>query len=228
MTEDLGDMRSRISFLKSFEDFVDAFTEEIEVDGERVKDLPKSLAGDSLTPIQITADTMLRHGVFEGTNVEDGAFQAFQWGAWLSQPSAIVRNVSEASGHKIVDAEWYTATVDWILVGLTQPATSIYKRNIPVIVQTACQWRTKVLYSADKDQKLAIVDFEKPRGLDLNDRAELLPLVEKATTSEMLFFLRLGAHISPFLWEHADLDINFEDIRSAPPAEGDGNPPGSG
>ena len=115
-----------------------------------LKELLTHLVGDSLTPIVSAAHNSLRGGRFEGTRI-DGPFEPFHWTVWLLPPSVIVREVSDASGHRIGDDEWYTAAVDWILVGITQPAGPVYGsgQDISAIVQTACQWHTKrVIHSS--------------------------------------------------------------------------------
>ena len=181
MSADLGEMKSRLSLLTSFEDFVSRFTEKIEIDSEHVKSLLTSLVNDSLTSIESSAQTTLKGGRLEGTRIDDGSFEIFQWQAWIIPPSAVVRSVSEVSGHKIADAEWYTATVDWILVGIVQPSMVLFRRDISAITRIACEWRTKVLFGTGETPKLRIVDFGEPKALDPQDRAEFQPLIESAT-----------------------------------------------
>ena len=200
MADDLGDMAPRLHRLESFEEFISQFTEPIDIDEERVKGLLESLVSDSLTPIETSASSVLRDGRFEGTKIEDGVFEALQWSDWLLPPSAVIRNVIDVSGHKIADAEWYTATVNWILVGVARPSILFYKPDISAFARIACEWRTKVLFSTGPGQRLAIVDYESPRALDPNDRAELQPLLETALTASVpaisSFFAALIAQLS--------------------------------
>jgi hypothetical protein len=185
MSEDLTDMMSRLLHLTSFDDCISRFSDNLGASTEDVKSLLTSLINDSLVSIEGTAQSALSGGRFEGTRIEDGVFEPIQWTAWLVPPSAAVRNVSEASGHKIGDEEWYTATVDWILVGIAQPI-AFYTgsiRDISAIVQTACRWRTKILFSTGARRRLAIVDFETPRALDPNDRTELQPVIDQLMSS---------------------------------------------
>lgn len=105
-------------------------------------------------------------------------------------PTAVVHSVTNGSAHKIGDAEWYTATVDWILVGLASlAAISYFERSLirpedtSAVTQLACQWRTKVLFSVGENPELAIVESDTPRALDVNDRDTLQPLIEKGLSS---------------------------------------------
>lgn len=179
MSEDLGGMKPRLSLLASFEDFISHFTEGIEIDIERVKGFLTDLVSDWLTPIESSAGRTLK-GRFDGTRIEDGSFEFLQWHAWLLAPSAVVRSVSDASGHKIANAEWYTATVSWILVGTALPTIPLSATAIRGSSRVACEWRTRVLFSAGDTKKLTILDFERPRALDPNARAEFQPLIETA------------------------------------------------
>lgn len=200
MSEDLGDMGPRLVQLTSFDNCVSLFSTPIEVDVEEARQLLSHLSGTSLMPITTAAHISLRGGRFEGTRI-DGPFEAFHWASWLLPPSAIVRNVSEASGHRIGDSEWYTAAVDWILVGIAQPAGPIYgsRGDISAVVQTACQWQTKVLFSTAQYPKLAIVDFQVPKALEPNDRPELEPLIAQGVTSQPQSESLLGAYFAQLL-----------------------------
>jgi hypothetical protein len=182
MSGDLADMKDRLFVLASFEDFISQFTEEITVDIERVKTILTELVGDSLTPVESAAKASMKHGRFEGTRVEDGSFETIQWQNWILPPCAVIRDVSDASGHKIGDDEWYTATVDWILVGLVQPV-NFQIGDISSLTQAACEWRTRVLFSTGQNHRLTIVEFGRPKALDPSNRADLQPLIDKATAA---------------------------------------------
>ena len=126
MSDDLGGMKERLSCLTSFEDFVSRFTEKIEVDNEHVKSLLENHINRFPTLIESAAQNVLKDRWFRGIQVgteisEVATVVGFQWQNWVFPPSAAMLGVSNVSGHKIVDVEWYTATVDWILVGITQP-----------------------------------------------------------------------------------------------------------
>jgi hypothetical protein len=111
MSEDLGDMASRLILLTSFDECISRFSTKIDVNLEGTKELLSGLVGDSLTPIRTAARTELKGRRFEGTRL-DGQSEAYYWATWIFPPSAIVRDVTEASGHRIGDDEWYTAAVD--------------------------------------------------------------------------------------------------------------------
>ena len=186
MASDLGEMKHRLTIMTSFGEFLSRFTETIEVGDEDIRRLLEDLVSDPVIAIETSASTWLKDGRFEGTRIDNGRFEAFQWRAWLLPPSAVVRNATRGSGHKIGDAEWYTATVDWILVGIAQPVMSIFntqQADISAIAETACQWRTKVLFSIGDDLELTIVEYERPEALDPNDRTALQPLLDRATSA---------------------------------------------
>jgi hypothetical protein len=198
MLEDLGDMAARLTYLTSFDDCISRFSTTIDANLEDVKELLSNLVGASLTPIVRAAHTTLSGGRFEGTRLDE-SFEPFHWTAWILPPSAAVREVTEASGHRLGDAEWYTASVDWILEGLTQPAGPLYGSvDISAVMPTACQWRTKVLFSAGQEPKLAIVDFEAPRAFDPSDRSTLEPLLDSIMARSSSSSL-LGTYIASLL-----------------------------
>ena len=186
MSDDLRGMESRLSFLRSFDEVISRFTEEIEVDIEYIKGLLAGLDRDSLELIKTYAEDTLRDGWFEGTRIVNGSFESCLWRNWPITPSAVLWNVSSASGHKIADNEWYTATVDWILIGIAQPVGLAYGRDIPVdavlaMPRIACQWRTKVLFGTSADQTLTILYPENPRLYEPyaeDDEFVLQPLIE--------------------------------------------------
>ena len=121
MSEDLDDMAPRLTYLTSFDDCISRFRTTIDVNLEDARELLSHLVAASLTPIRSAAHTELKGGRFEGTRL-DGPYEPYHWTTWLIPPSALVRDVTEASGHRIGNDEWYTAAVDWILIGLTRPA----------------------------------------------------------------------------------------------------------
>jgi hypothetical protein len=189
MSDDLRGMESRLSFLGSFDEVISRFTEKIEVDIEYIKGLLTGLDRDSMVLTREYVDATLRDGWFEGTRIVNGSFESFEacpWQKWPIGPSVVLWNVSDPYGHKIADNEWYTATVDWILIGIAQPVGSAYGRDIPVdavlaMPQIACQWRTKILFGTGADQTLRILYPENPRLYEPyaeDDEFELQPLIE--------------------------------------------------
>jgi hypothetical protein len=207
MLEDLGDMAPRLSYLTSFDKCISRFSAMTNVDLQGVKGLLSHLVGAPLRPIVRAAHISLSGGRYEGTRM-DGSFEPFHWTAWIIPPSVIVRDVTEASGHRIGDEEWYTAAVDWILVGLTQPVSPVYGSvDISAIMPTARQWHTKILFSTGQDRKLAIVDFETPKAFNPNDRSELEPLIAQAMTPVSSSSSLLGAYFASFLDSTVGLDV---------------------
>jgi hypothetical protein len=185
MARDLGDMKERLTILTSFEDIIGRFTEKIEVSDNKIKRLLEEVVSDEVAPVEGAANTLLQGGPFRGTLVDDWEFKPLSWREWALPPSAAIRNVSRGSGHKIGDSEWYTATVDWLLVGLvTTTAISYFSStDVPPAARIACQWRTKILFSVGENLQLTIVEDEKPTALDANDRAELEPLIERGLSA---------------------------------------------
>ena len=184
MSKDLGSMVSWLSHLTSFDDCISRFSERIEADGAYLKDILTSLISGTPTQIETAAQrlqsSLSRGGDYEGSRIKGGAFEPFLWKGWTLPPIAVIRNISGISGHKIGDNEWHTATVDWILVGITYP---VDKFQLGGMVRTACQWSIKVLFSTGEDRKLSIVDFENPKALDSNNRADIQPLLDEAMMS---------------------------------------------
>ena len=215
MSEDLGDMAPRLIYLTSFDDCISRFSMKIDVNLEDIKELLSHLVVASLTPIRTAAHAELKGGRFEGTRLQEPS-EPFHWTTWITPPSAIVRDVTEASGHRIGNDEWYPAAVNWILVGLTQPAGPVYGpvQDISAIVQTACQWHTKVLFSTGQDRKLAIVDFEAPKALDPDDRLRVEDFLDQAGPSSNSI---VGANLASFLAQRpndSSPDMLFIDLNT--------------
>lgn len=97
-------------------------------------------------------------------------------------PTAAVRRIGELSGHKIGEEEWYTATVDWILTGYAAPSVHAETLVAPdySVFLMACQWRTKILFSTREGEFLSIIEYEQPAALELSDREEWEPLLNKS------------------------------------------------
>jgi len=107
------------------------------------------------------------------------------WSTWASEPRVILRRVRDAAGHKIGEDAWYTATVDWILVGLASVpggtvSTSLAPRGMTIPVRVACQWRTKLLFSNQPGEPPTLLQSWPPQSLDPAEQDEWQPLVQKA------------------------------------------------
>lgn len=210
MLRDLGDMKDRLTLITSFNDVITRFTEKIEIDPGHVKGLLAGLSGDALAPVEGSALNTMRKGVFEGTRFkESAAFEVCWWGRWATAPNAVLRSVEKVSGHKINGTEWYTAAVEWILVGYAHPSLSrhipslaafdstTYTDDIPELILVACTVKDKVLFSPGAEE-LTIVEQGAPVALDPSDRADLLPLIDQATEAQeerMSVFIRALASI---------------------------------
>jgi hypothetical protein len=106
--------------------------------------------------------------------------------------------VNDVSGHKIGNHEWYTASVDWILVGsiMYGPFDRIAQETISGLIRIACYWPTKILFGTAESQALTIVDFELPRAFDSSEQAEVQSLIATAEAQYVeqssAFLLALG------------------------------------
>ena len=177
MAEDIAGMESRLKFLPLFEDFISRFTQEIDVASDRARDLLSQLGADSIAAVGRHAVIALAGRTFDGTRYAgSGTFEFCQWTGWVTQPEAFLHSVISADGHKIGADEWYTAVVDWILVGAAGVAKSVDWGGSPVN-EIGCRWRTKVLFSTDARKPVQVVSSESPKRLDVNEQSELQPLI---------------------------------------------------
>jgi predicted nucleic acid-binding protein len=191
MSGDLGDMRGRLTMMASFDEVISRFTEKIQVSDAEIKSRLEAAASDSSAIVDAYAGTSLRAiGFFGGTRVDNWEPITLMWRTWLLQPSAIIRGVTNGSAHKIGAAEWYTATVDWLLIGSTSQAAITYANSgtirpedVHVMVPIACQWQTKILFNAGANPKLTIVESRIATRLDPADRDALQPLLDATLNS---------------------------------------------
>jgi hypothetical protein len=101
------------------------------------------------------------------------------------RPKVVLRRVQEVAGHKIGEDTWYTAIVDWILVGRASvpnasstPLAALHVASVPTWI--ACQWRTKLLFSSRPGEPPTLLQFWPPEALDPAEQDEWQPLVRKA------------------------------------------------
>lgn len=191
MLDDLGDMKGRLILLTSFEEVISRFTQEIDADIEHIRDLLTVLSDEALALIGASAHAAMKGGQFEGTRITRGSFEPYMWQDWPLPPAAVLWRVGKATGHKINESEWYTADVEWILVGLAEPDNQSYIGNADghgavaidgasIMPQIACSWHTKILFSSGANEALTIVAANSPAALSSDDRVELQPLINKA------------------------------------------------
>lgn len=117
--------------------------------------------------------------------VPAGGYPQVNWSTWASEPKMVLRRVRDAAGYEIGDDAWYTATVDWILVGLASVpggtvSTSLTPRGMTIPVRVACQWRTKLLFSNRPGDSPTLLQSWPPHSLDPAEQDQWQPLVRKA------------------------------------------------
>lgn len=181
MASDLGDMQARLTILTSFDEVIARFTEQIEVSDGEVRRLLEIVINDPASALSASASK--RTGIYTGTFIGDGRSIPVHWFSWKTPPSALIRSVGNGSGHRIGDHEWYTATVDWALIGDVDsvlPVRLLGSPKAPMSGQIACQWHTKVLFSVGGNLEFTIVDYDSPTELDPDDRAVLQSLIDRS------------------------------------------------
>ena len=182
----LGDLRERVTILASFDEVISFFTEKIEISSEDIKSRLEVVVGASAATVEASATNSMRSEVFAGTLISNWEFSPLNWQSWLDPPSVVIRRVTGGSGHKIGATEFYTAAVDWILVGFARlPDSSMIEHLQPFfrygqLALIACQWRTKVLFSVGDNPELTVEEYESPTTLDPNGRDALQPLLDSA------------------------------------------------
>ncbi|AKL68116.1 PIN domain-containing protein [Streptomyces sp. Mg1] len=222
MGQDLKGLEDRLVLLTSFDAVVSEFTTPLEVDEKHIEDVLVGLLTreETLSPLESAVKDLLtaRTGSWMGTEVNaflagfgaTNGYAPVRWNAWLSTPKAFLRSVREVSGHRIGEEEWYTATVDWILVGYaTRPATA--SLSIPTAAENtgriACQLRTRLLFSSKPGESPTVLQFWPPAALDPEEMAEWEPLVlEKMSAS--------AASTAPLAMLLAMLAVSFFKNRS--------------
>jgi PIN domain-containing protein len=199
MDADIKGLESRLKLITSFDHAVSEFTIPLEID-ELTRDILVGLltSDDALTLLRRSVRDPLsaQPGPWDGNTVHAyaylplpaaDAYQPVRWGTWAREPRAVLRRVQDIAGHKIGEESWYTATVDWILVGQSSPPVSASPvRTPPALVLApaptwiACQWRTRLLFTSKPGERLTILQYSDPESLDPAERDEWEPLVRKA------------------------------------------------
>ncbi|MFH8219604.1 PIN domain-containing protein [Streptomyces sp. NPDC018057] len=194
MKEDIIGMEERLTHLTSFDAVVAAFSNPLEIDMEHIESVLTGLltAEETRTSLEGSAKEILTattsswagnevQGFLSGLTPTNG-YPSVRWNAWTAAPNAILRRVSDVSGHQIGEEEWYTATVDWILVGIAlRPPTVVTSTAFTnaTVGQVACQWRTKLLFSSKQGEVPTILQSLPPEALDPEEKADWEPLVHK-------------------------------------------------
>lgn len=196
MAQDLEGLEGRLVLLTSFDEVVERFSTPLEIDEVFVHEALSELlaSAGTLNPLESTAKDLLAAPArsWAGNSVNGflnglaTGYTPVRWNAWITAPKAIVRRVQEVSGHKIGEEEWYTATVDWILVGfatLPPAPTAVAPAATGAAAQVACQWRTKLLFSSKPGEGPTILQYWAPDALDQAEKDEWEPLVLDAVAS---------------------------------------------
>lgn len=217
MSEDIKGLEERLQILTSFDSLVSAFSTPVDINEEDTeRDLAGLVTSDPALSLLTgavrdmpTGRPALREGnavqSFPGHAPVDG-YPQVNWTTWACDPKAVLRRVSDVTGHKIGEDTWYTAAADWILAGLapTRPLQSYpMELELPLthpagLTWVACQWRTKLLFSNKPGEPPALLQSWSPQSLDPAQRDEWQPLAEKAMSQldihgiESDISLRLG------------------------------------
>lgn len=198
MDADVKGLESRLKLITSFDDAVSEFTTRLEID-EGTRDVLTGLltSDDALMLLRRSVRDLLAAqpglGPWEGNTVQaylplpaTDAYQPVRWATWAREPRAILRRVQDVAGHKIGEESWYTATVDWILVGQSMPPVATSSVHTPPALMLAapptwiaCQWRTRLLFTSKPGERLTILQYSDPESLDPAERDEWEPLVRK-------------------------------------------------
>jgi PIN domain len=198
MDADIKGLESRLKLITSFDEAISEFTIPLEID-ESTQGLLVGLltSEDALMLLRRSVRDLLAAqpgpGPWEGNTVQAylpisaaDAYQPVRWDTWVREPRAVLRRVQDIAGHKIGEESWYTATVDWILVGQSSPpvsASPVYTPPALVLAQAptwiACQWRTRLLFTSKPGERLTILQYSDPESLDPAEQDEWEPLVRK-------------------------------------------------
>lgn len=196
MSKDIEGLEERLKHLTSFDAVVSTFSKPIEIDEKYIESILVKLltSQDALALLEKAAQEFLtsKLGSWAGNEVQ-GSFAGLRtsttyapvrWTSWVGTPTAVLRRVSGASGHEIGSEKWYTATVDWVLVGFAirplSPGLATASSILPAgFSQTACQWRTKLLFSAESEKAPTLLQYGAAEALNPDEKAEWEPLLQK-------------------------------------------------
>jgi hypothetical protein len=199
MAGDIEGLEERLELLTSFDSVVSVFSTPLEIDEEHIqKDLVGLLSSEAVLK-RVARDVWVQlaaqPGPWGGNEVRVflaglepveaiNTYPPISWGNWGDEPKAVLHRVKDVAGHKIGDDSWYTAIVDWILVGRALVPNSGTTPLAPQVVSVprwiACQWRTKLLFSGRPEEPPTLLQYWPPQSLDPSERDEWQPLVRKA------------------------------------------------
>jgi hypothetical protein len=208
MAEDIKGLEDRLTLLTSFDSVVSEFSTPLDIDEALIeKDLASLLTSEAALTLLARAGTELlatQTGPWGGNAVQAflpefvpaDAYPQVSWSTWASEPKVVLRRIQDVAGHKIGEDGWYTAIVDWILVGMasvpsaTSSPLASHAFSVSVPTRIACQWRTKLLFSSRPEEPPVLLQYWPPQPLDPAGRDEWQPLVRKAmpqVTAPQLF-----------------------------------------
>jgi hypothetical protein len=209
MGEDLKGLEDRLRLLTSFDAAVAEFTTPLEIDEKHIEEVLVGLLTreETRSPLESAVKDLLiaKTGSWVGTEVNGflaglgstNVYGPVRWNAWLSTPKAFLRRVHEVSGHRIGEEEWYTATVDWILVGYaTRPATTSLSLPAASLTENAgriaCQLRSRLLFSSKPGETPTFLQFWPPTALDPAEMADWEPRVLEGMSTPAAATASLG------------------------------------
>lgn len=196
MAADVKDLEDRLTLLTSFDSVVSAFSTPIDIDEEHIErnlaSLLTSEAALTLLAGAVKDELGAQTGPWGGNAINvflsglapADTYPPVHWTTWAGEPRVVLRRVQDAAGHKIGEDAWYTAIVDWILVGPASvpnaSSTPLTAHLASVPTWIACQWRTKLLFSTRAGEPPVLLAYWAPQSLDPADQDEWQPLVRKA------------------------------------------------
>lgn len=205
MADDIEGIEDRLEILTSFDSVVSVFSTPLAIDADHIQNdlvgLLSSEAARKRIARNVTEQLAAQTGPWGGNEVQvflaglasANTYQPVRWGGWDTEPRVVLRRVRNAAGHRIGDDDWYTAVVDWILVGRASvPSSSIMPfavSAVPVPRWIACEWRTKLLFSNREGEAPTLLKYWPPATLNASEQDEWEPLVRAAvpqiTTSQL-------------------------------------------
>ncbi|WP_436778352.1 PIN domain-containing protein [Yinghuangia sp. YIM S09857] len=193
MDQDVHGVAHRLHILADFAAVIENFAKPLSKDDDTARSEVLELlsAGSARDLIQAAAYAATDRGIHghRGSHRlvvgDEGVLYAVAHDLrWLTEPTALLRSVDNMAGHQIDDRVWYTATADWLLVGIETPRyeqPGVLGGLRPVVAQ----WRTRLLMSTTREEPPTILDDSLQRPLDRatqeSDDPSVRQLLEKAS-----------------------------------------------
>ncbi|WTQ07148.1 hypothetical protein OG572_41665 [Streptomyces virginiae] len=161
---DVDGLGARFIHLTSLDQVLTRFTEPAEVGSGHVAEV---LSQTDLAPI-----VRRRLHSADGGREFDGGFEvtAFRgslgdgpctgWAErWIGTPIATYQSLEDVQAHRIGHHLWCTATVRWLLSGVTV----LGEGQFQVIAYASCSWDTRILLSISDEPRLVILRGQRPQ-----------------------------------------------------------------